>query len=94
MFDDPSGGLLVVAAVVVFVALGLVLLLGYLVVGAVFEGLGRDFGSRVGLSITLLLGGTTLGTLILMVIAPFSTALLLGVGIGVALAVSGVLLSS
>lgn len=94
MSEDPSGGTLLLIAAVVFVALGLLLFLGYMVVGAVFEGLGHDFGSRTGLSLALLVGGAVLGTLVLTVFAPFGTAVLFGVGIGVALAVSAVLISS
>ena len=66
---------------------------GYLIVGAVLESMGRDFGSRTVLGLTLLVGGTVLATLILTAFSPFGTAVLLGVGIGVALGAAALLLA-
>ena len=88
-----EGGALVLLALVLFVALGLVLWVGYLIVGAVLESMGRDFGSRTVLGLTLLVGGTVLATLILTAFSPFGTAVLLGVGIGVALGAAALLLA-
>ncbi|HSV41578.1 MAG TPA: hypothetical protein VLI04_22630 [Nocardioidaceae bacterium] len=90
---DAEGGALVLLALVVFVALGLVLWVGYLVVGAVFESMGRDFGSRTGIGLTFVVGGTLLGTLVLTLFSPFGTALLLGLCIGVALGAAALLMS-